>query len=85
MWNLPPYKLTFDLTCSVESSHLEHSFLVGSLHILIGHDGTDSLPFLCVLQPLMCINGNLGTKRLGQNQDVTHNSIVRAEARNIFV
>ena len=62
-----------------------HTSLVSFADILFAYNKFDSVPTFRLIKPLVGINAYLGSKRLGQNQDISNDCRVRAEIEVIFV
>ena len=62
-----------------------HTSLVSFADILFAYNKFDSVPTFRLIKPLVGINAYLGSKRLGQNQDISNNCRVGAEIEVILV
>jgi len=62
-----------------------HTSLVSFADILFAYNKFDTVPTFRLIKPLVGINAYLGSKRLGQNQDISNDCRVRAEIEVIFV
>ena len=62
-----------------------HTSLVSFADILFAYNKFDSVPTFGLIKPLVGINAYLGSKRLGQNQDISNNCRVGAEIEVILV
>ena len=62
-----------------------HTSLVSFADILFAYNKFDSVPTFRLVKPLVGINAYLGSKRLGQNQDISNDCRVGAEIEVILV
>ena len=60
----------------VEPGHGVHRSLVGLAYILLAHDELDPVPTLRLVQPLVGVESNLGSQRLGEDENVSDNGTV---------
>uniref|UniRef100_A0AAG5DA75 Uncharacterized protein n=1 Tax=Anopheles atroparvus TaxID=41427 RepID=A0AAG5DA75_ANOAO len=61
---------------SVQPRHRIHCPMVRLAHVLLGHDQLDAVPSLRLVQPLVCIDGDLCSEGLRKDQHVPNDRIV---------
>jgi len=59
---------------AVQAGHGIHAALVSFADVFLADDQLDAVPAFGLVKPLVCIDGNLGTQRLGQDQHIAHHS-----------
>ncbi len=58
----------------VQPGHRVHAPLVGLANVLLADDELDPVPTLRLVKPLVSVDGNLGTQRFGENENIADNS-----------